>query len=51
MLFIQETISNEQLNEINNFFEEFDKEVETVTPEVAEEETTVSKYITSLAYC
>ena len=49
MLFIQETITNEQLNEINNFFEEFDREVETVTPEAAEEETTVSRYITSLA--
>ncbi len=49
MLFIQETITTEQLNEINNFFEEFDKEVETVTPEAAGEETTVSKYITSLA--
>ena len=49
MLFIQETITNEQLNEINNFFKEFDREVETVTPEAAEEETTVSRYITSLA--
>ena len=49
MLFIQETITSEQLNEINNFFNEFDREVETVTPDAAEEETTVSRYITSLA--
>ena len=49
MLFIKETISNEELNSINNFFEEYDKAVETVSPEEVEEETNVSKYITSLA--
>ena len=49
MLFIKETISNEELNSINNFFEEYDKAVETVSPEEVEEETNVSRYITSLA--
>ena len=48
MLFTTETISNEELQSINNFFEQFEREVETVSPEQAQEETTVSKYVTSL---
>ena len=48
MLFTTETISNEELKSINNFFEQFEREVETVSPEQAQEETTVSKYVTSL---
>ena len=48
MLFTANTISNEELKSINNFFEEVENEVTTVTPEEAYEETTVSKYITSL---
>ncbi len=49
MLFTTQTITNEELNSINNFFEAFEKEPEVVSPEAAEQETTVSKYITSLA--
>jgi hypothetical protein len=50
MLFTaNQTISNEEIKSIANFFEQFEKEVETVTPEETEDETTVSKYITSLA--
>ena len=49
MLFTTQTITNEELNNINNFFESLDDEVKTVTPEEAQQETCVSKYITSLA--
>ena len=49
MLFTANKVSNEELNSINNFFNEFESEVTTVTPEEAYEETSVSKYITSLA--
>ena len=49
MLFTESKISQEQLNDINNFFETFAKEIETVTPEESEEKNNVSKYITSLA--
>ena len=48
MLFTEQKITNEELQSINNFFEQFEKEIETVTPEEAQEETTVSKYVTSL---
>lgn len=48
MLFTTSTISNDELNSINNFFEQFEKEVETVSPEDASKETTVSKYVSSL---
>ena len=47
MLFTTETISNEEIKSINNFFNEFEA-VETVAPEKAEEETTVVKYLHSL---
>lgn len=46
MLFTANAISQEELNSIANFFEECDK---TVTPVETEEESNVSKYITSLA--
>ena len=49
MLFTTSTISNDELESINNFFNEYEKELETVTAAEAEVETTVSKYITSLA--
>ena len=49
MLFTTTTITNEEINSINNFFEQYEKDVETVSPLEAEEETNVSKYITSLA--
>ena len=48
MLFTTETISNKEIESINNFFEQFDSEVETVSVEESEKETTVSKYINSL---
>ena len=48
MLFTTSTISNDELKSINNFFEQFEKEVETVTPEEAKEQSTVSKYVSSL---
>ncbi len=48
MLFTTETINNNEIESINNFFNEFDSAVETVAPDEAEKETAVSKYITSL---
>ena len=49
MLFTSnQTISNEEINSISNFFDEFEKEVETVSPEESAKETVVSRYITSL---
>jgi len=48
MLFTTESIKAEEMKSIQNFFEEFDCEVKTVTPEEAEEATNVSKYINSL---
>ena len=47
MLFTTTTISNEELQSIDNFFNEFDA-VETVAPEEAVEENTVTKYLHSL---
>ena len=48
MLFTETKISNEELNSINNFFDEIESELVTVSPEEAQKETSVSKYITSL---
>jgi hypothetical protein len=48
MLFTTSTISNDELKSISNFFDQFEKEIETVTPEEAQEETTVSRYVSSL---
>ncbi len=48
MLFTENKISNEELNSINNFFDSFENEINTVSPEDAQKETSVSKYITSL---
>ena len=47
MLFTTETISNKEIESINNFFNEFES-VETVSVEEAEQETTVTRYINSL---
>ena len=47
MLFTTETISNKEIEAINNFFNEFES-VETVSVEEAQKETTVTKYINSL---
>ena len=47
MLFTAETISNKEIESINNFFNEFES-VETVSVEEAQKETTVTRYINSL---
>ena len=47
MLFTTETISNKEIESINNFFNEFES-VEPVSVEEAKQETTVTKYINSL---
>ncbi len=47
-LFIKTEVTTEEMNSIKDFFAEFDKEVETVTPEEASKETSVTKYISSL---
>ena len=47
MLFTTETISNKEIESINNFFNEF-ASVETVSVEEAKQETTVTRYINSL---
>ena len=48
MLFTENKISEEELKSIQNFFETFETEINTVSPEEAHKETPVSKYITSL---
>ena len=48
MLFTENKISNEEIKSIANFFENFENEMNTVSPEDAYKETSVSKYITSL---
>ena len=50
MLFTAEVIKTEELNTINNFFANIDNEFAAVVTveEEAQEETTVSKYISSL---
>lgn len=48
MLFIENKIENEEFKSINNFFESFENEVSTISPEEAEKETSVAKYMTSL---
>jgi len=48
MLFTTEAIKSEEMKTVQNFFAEFDSEIKTVTPEEAEEATSVSKYLNSL---
>ena len=48
MLFTQNSISQEDLNSINQFFDEIEAELNTVSPDEANKETNVTKYITSL---
>ena len=45
---ISELVKTEELNKLHNFFTEFDNEIKTVTPDEAEEVSSVSKYISSL---
>ena len=48
MLFLDQTVTQNEINEINDFLNQYE-DVETTTPEKEYEETAVSKYITSLA--
>ena len=48
MLFTVNKIEKEEIETINNFFESFENELATVSPEEANKETSVSKYMTSL---
>ena len=48
MLFTTTKIENNEIDSINNFFQQFDAEVKTVSEDQAQEETCVSKYISSL---
>ncbi len=48
MLFTTTKIENNEFDSINNFFQQFDSEVKTVSEDQAQEETCVSKYISSL---
>jgi hypothetical protein len=51
MLFVNQTVKNEDLNKINNFFAEFENEfqaVKTVSVEEQQVETPLSQYLTSL---
>ena len=52
MLFTTSTITEKELKNINNFFAAYEtSEIETISPAEAEETSSVSKYITSLATC
>ena len=48
MLFTSNTITNKELKEANNIFDELES-VKTVSPEEAKRATTISRYLTSLA--
>lgn len=48
MLFTEQNITNEELKSISNFFDQFESELTTVSPKEAQQESSVSKYITSL---
>jgi len=48
MLFVKDTIKAETLNEVTNFFKQYDSEPEVVTEEVNNTEAPVYKYITTL---
>ena len=48
MLFTSQNVNNDEIKSIANFFDEFDSEVKTVDADEVQEETCVSKYISSL---
>ena len=48
MLFTTNIVNKEELNSINNFFNEYEKKVEVVDVNDIVEETPVTKYISSL---
>ena len=47
MLFLEKKVTQSEINEINEFLNQYEN-VDTTTPENGYEETAVSKYITSL---
>ena len=42
------TVTVNETDKMRNFFDEFDSEIRTITPEEIQEESCVSKYMTSL---
>ena len=48
MLFTSQTIEENEIKSIANFFEAFDSEIQTVDVDEVQEESCVSKYISSL---
>ena len=48
MLFTANTVSEKEIKSINNFFDEFENQVETVSEEECTKETSVTRYINSL---
>ena len=48
MLFTNQTVEENEIKSIANFFEAFDSEIQTVDADEVQEESCVSKYISSL---
>jgi len=48
MLFTTNTVSNDELNSINQFFDQYDSGIITVDVNEVNQETSASKYLTSL---
>lgn len=48
MLFTTQNVNNEEIKSIANFFEAFDSDIKTVDADEVQEESCVSKYISSL---
>jgi len=48
MLFTTNAISNDELNSINQFFEQYDSDIVTVDVNEPVEQTSASKYLTTL---
>ena len=48
MLFTANTVSEKEIKSINNFFDQFENQVETVSEEANTKETSVTRYINSL---
>ena len=49
MLFVKEQVTSEEVNSIKEYMDSVETELTTVSPEYATQETSISKYITSLA--
>ena len=48
MLFTSQTVEQNEIKSIANFFEAFDSEIQTIDADQVQEESPVSKYISSL---